>query len=287
MCVFTACNKAEPTAAESTAATTTAATTTAATTTAVSTTAATTTTAAATTTETTEELENEESDDDSIYPIVAYQVYTDDSTIEYIELGADFEAYTPGMIETNDAIADDVFSRITQYEEHMDDDDFRGGILIYAYSMTDENYIQIYNTVLEYPTYGTAGDLFGFVYDIENDDYITLEEFFDQNGLSGEALTEEIVSMYNDTNPTDTVGAVILKAFNLIKGPDGDYAYSILFEMETTPEKADEPYKGFYSYSPFDNDVIELNSEQLFDPYSVDWYDEPLEGQPESSEYSE
>jgi hypothetical protein len=264
MCMLSACNKAEPTAAEAEA-------------TAANTTAAATTAAAATTkSETSAEAALGE-----IYPIVAFEDYTGNAMIEYLEIGADFETYTPAMIEMNDAIYDDVGTRIDRYEELLEESDnntsnYIGGINVWGYSISDEKYIQIYNTVLEYPSYGTSGDLFGFVYDIEKDDYITLDEFIKSVGTTADEITNEITEIYASSNPTNTVGGVYLKTFNLMKGPDGEYVYGFMFEMELTSQEADEPWKYIFMYTPFDGELWEMNPDQLFDPYSVDQYDPPL-----------
>jgi hypothetical protein len=267
---LTACGKTEPTAAE--------ATTTAAATTAAVTAAATTTTAAAATTNTETEAVPA---DDAIFPVLAFQDYTDLAMIEYIELSADFQTYTPAMVELNDAVYEEVGNRINRYEELLEESEnntknYIGGINIWGYSISDENYIQIYHTILEYPTYGTEGDLFGFVYDIAEDDYVTLDEFMETVGTTADELSDEITEIFASTNPTDTVNSVNIKTFNLMLSPDGEYSYGFMFEMETTAEKAEESWKRFYMYTPFDGEVWEMNSEQLFDPYSVDQYDPPL-----------
>jgi hypothetical protein len=191
------------------------------------------------------------------------------------------------MLELNDAIFEDVMERIANFEKRLEEangDDI-GGIDVYAYSFTDENFIQIYNTVFEYPTYGTAGDLFGYIYDIENDDYVTVEEFIESLGKTGEEITEEITAIYSAANPDDAIGAVYIKTYHLMKGPDGEYTYGIMFEMEVTKPEAGEPNKQFYMYNPANNDVWKMNGTQLFDPNDVDQYDPPLHCQ-EGWEYS-
>jgi hypothetical protein len=271
MCILSACNKAEPIAAVS--ATAAATTTIAATTTAA--------TAATTAKATTSGTAAEEITGESVYPEVTMQSYTDTEMLEVIELGTDNEEFSTAMTEMNADIKKNVLDEIERYEELLSDSNFNtdyyvGGINVWAYSISDENYIQIYNTVFEYPTYGTAGELFGFVYDIAEDDYVTLDEFMERIGTTADDLTYEITEIYAASKPTDTVGGVYIKTFNLMKGPDGEYSYGFMFEMEVTPEGGDVPYKGFYMYTPFDGDVWEMNSEQLFDPYSVDQYDPPL-----------
>jgi hypothetical protein len=219
----------------------------------------------------------------NIFPLVLLQRYTDVGAVEYIELSADFKAYTPGMVEMNDAIIENVGIRlygavdILEEPENKPEITFEdGGIYAYAYSITDENYIQVYNTILEYPAYGTSGELFGFVYDIKNDDYVTLDEFLETIGDNRDDLTFAMTEHYAASNPGVTFGTVDLRTFLLSPGPDGDYLYSFLFEMEITPPEADEPYKSFYIYTPQNGEVWEMNGEQLFDPADVDAYDTPL-----------
>jgi hypothetical protein len=290
ICVLSACNKAEPATAPATttAATTTTTTTTTALTTKAETTAAATTTAATTAAPETEPEAAEE--DFEIFPEVTYLNYSELEIVEVIELSAYGDTNLPGMTETNEAIYEDVISRVERYEGMIAESEnnteyYIGGIDVFAYSFTDENYIQIYNTIFEYPTYGTAGDLFGFVYDIQNDDYITLDEFLAGYDIIAEDLAASLKELYTEQNPTDETDGVFIKTFNLSMGPDGEYVPTVLFEMEVTPETGDEPYKGFYLYSPIDGDIMEMNSDQLFDPYSVDQYEEPLHGQAGWQEY--
>jgi hypothetical protein len=274
---LSACNKAEQTGAETTRATRPE-TTTAATTTAATTTAATTTAAAKAETEA---PASEETAGGEIFPIVVSQVYEDIAMIEYLELSADFETFTPGMIEMNDAIYDEVAARINRYEELLEEsgnntDNYIGGINVWGYSINDGNYIQIHNTVFEYPTYGTVGDLFGFVYDVKEDNYVTLDEFTETIGTTIDDLRNEISEIYASINPSNAIEDINIKTFNLMKGPDGEYSYGFMFEMEITPDGAEESRKDFYMYTPSDGDVWEMNSDYLFDPYSVDQYEPPL-----------
>jgi predicted small secreted protein len=281
MCVLSACNKAEPAAAETTtaaAATTTAATTQAATTAAETTVAE----------ETTEEVTEDETADVP-FPEVTYLNYSDIEMVEVLELSSWGDTSMPGMIEMNEAIQESVISRIESFEEAYeateDKDNFAGGLDVWAYSISDENYIQIFYTVLEYPTYGTAGDLFGFIYDIHNDDYVTLNEYLELSGMTNESVAEGLKELCLEDRPTDTVDDVNLKSFYLARDTGGSYFTSFLFEMEVTSEEADEPYKGFFIYSGIDEAVWMLNSEQLFDPSSVDQYEEPLHCQEGWAEY--
>jgi hypothetical protein len=283
VCVLSACNKTEPTSAEvTTALDVTTAATTAATTTAATTTAVTTTAASVTDTAT--------SAGESVYPELNLQSYNDIEFVEVIEIGTDNETLSSAMIEANEDIYENVMKRIERYEELLEESDnntnnYIGGINVWAYSITDENYIQIYNTVFEYPTYGTEGDLFGFVYDMKNDDYITLDEYMSANGTSEDELTEKITAFWSENYPDEIIGTIDIKTFNLMQGPDGEYLASYLFEMDTSTAEAEEPWKGFYTYTPYDGDVWEMNSDQLFDPYSLDEYDPPLHGNPGWDEY--
>jgi hypothetical protein len=285
LCMLSACGNAETTAADVTEAATTAAVTTTAA--AATTKAATTTSAATTAAVDSAEITVTETAGE-IFPVVAFQQYTETSTVEYIVLSADFDDYTPGMIEMNDAIYDGVGLRIEEYEDVLEaaendpESDF-GGVLVFGYSFTDKNFIQIYNTVLEYPAYGTSGDIYGYVYDIANDDYITLDEFLEGIGTDNETLIDEITAIYSDANPDVTIGDISIKTFYLAQDPDGEYIYAFLFEMVTNNADGD-PWKHFFMYTPYDADVFELNSEQLFDPSSVDVYDPPLQGQETPSE---
>jgi gamma-glutamylcyclotransferase (GGCT)/AIG2-like uncharacterized protein YtfP len=262
-CMMSACTVTIPTAEEVTEETTaTSGATTAAA--VVATAEVTTTTAAETTTAETEE----ESGENVVSIGIFEQSYSEYANIEVLELFS-WGDETPGMIEGNDAIKADVIARIDAFAENFDET-VGNGINVYAYPFSDENYLQIIHTVLEYPTYGNAGEVFGVVYDIANDDVITLDEFLASYEVTEDEMTDVLMDLYLEANPENSVDAVTLKTFKLTKDADGEYYPSILFEMEVTGPEADEPYKGFYIYSDIDSEVWEMNSEQLFDPYDVD-----------------
>jgi hypothetical protein len=198
------------------------------------------------------------------------------------------------MIEGNDYIAENIIARVDNYIENFDEE-VGNGINVYAYPFTDENYLQIINTVLEYPTYANEGEVFGVVYDIANDDVITLEEMLASYEVTVEEMAEEVERIYLEDHPDDTVNAVTMKTFKYTKDPDGNYFPQILFEMEFKGPEADEPYKGIFCFSGIDADVYKMNGEHLFDPYDVDvdgyedllhchegWYDYHT-GDPEES----
>jgi hypothetical protein len=184
------------------------------------------------------------------------------------------------MLDTNEAISVNIYEVIAEYQNQTDDtydpSSYIDGIDVIAYSITDENYIQIFYTVSQYPNYGTAGDLYGFVYDIASDDYIDIGEFIESIGSNGEKLTADIHNSYTAANPSYTIGSIFLRAFYLTKAPDGGYNHAFLFEMEVQEYEDGDPYKGFYMYTPADGEIFEMNSDQLFDPSSVDEYDPPL-----------
>jgi hypothetical protein len=285
---LSACGGAEPTAAETAAASETAATTAAETkaerTTEAEVKAETTAAATETAAPETTEAEIATATEGIVYPAVTIQDYAGIAMVEIIELETDTEELSPAMVEMNIDISDNVIKR---YEDSLemfnasgeDAESYRGGIDINAYSFTDENYIQVYNTILNTPTYGTTGDLFGFVYDIKNDNYITLGEYCSSVGVTEYDLMNEIADIAHEKYPDDYIGEISVKAFNLSKGPDGNYVTSYLFEMETIAPEAGEPYKHFFLYTPYDNDIMEMNGTQLFDPSSVDAYDPPIRSQ--------
>jgi hypothetical protein len=226
-----------------------------------------------------------------VYPEVTITDYTGIAMVEIIELGTDNDEFSPAMTEMNIDIMDNVIER---YEESVelfnasgeDAESYMGGIDINAYSFTDDNYIQIYNTVLNTPTYGTAGDLFGFVYDIQNDNYITVGEYLSDNGKTEYDIMNEVAELAHEQYPDDYIGEITVKGFNLSKGPDGEYVTAYLVEMEKTAPEAGEPHKGFYSYTPYNNELMEMNGTQLFDPSSVDEFDPPIRSQ-ESFDYDQ
>jgi hypothetical protein len=220
-------------------------------------------------------------EDIKIFPQVTMQEYTDLKMVEVIELTADKDVSTPAMDEMNKAIIEDVGLRIVRYEDLLEESDnntenYIGGINVWAYSITDENYIQIYNTVFEYPTYGTAGDLFGFVYDIASDDYLTLDEFLESQGTNLDDMTFTIFESLAYGRTDYDISKIELKTFNLSKDDSGEYVYSILFEMEYQEADAEEPFKGFFMYTPIDKEFFKMNPDHLFGPYIVDEYNPPL-----------
>ncbi|MDR0904386.1 MAG: hypothetical protein LBM59_07115 [Ruminococcus sp.] len=254
--VTTACGGTATTAVETTTAATTAATTTVATTTAATT-----------------EAETAQSTAAAIFPAVAYCIYTEDEVAEIIKLDGN---QTDAVKEMNDDIDEKVYGPISAFElSYNSIDDYPMWLDAYAYSFTDDVYIQIYNTIGEFPAYGYAGQLFGFVYDITNDNYVTLEEVLENNGITKEELEQEITDRYIAIGNGDYIEDVDVKAFRYTwNGVYYDLSY--LFELTVIHAgEEDMPHQMFWQYTPEFNEIIELNPSQLFDPSDVDVYDHP------------
>jgi hypothetical protein len=192
---------------------------------------------------------------------------------------------TDAVAEMNNDIQVEVYDRISAFEEAWSsDDEYPYWLNAFAYSFTDDVYIQIYNTYIEYPTYGYSGQLFGFVYDITNDNYVTLEETLDLNGTTKVDLEQEIADVYNSEYAPDYADTVDVKAFNYTYNGEY-YVLSYLMELTVIHEQTlDEPHHMLWAYTPEFGELYELNRDQLFDPSTVDQYDPPLHGQEGSAD---
>ncbi|MDR0947305.1 MAG: hypothetical protein LBM87_06150 [Ruminococcus sp.] len=216
------------------------------------------------------------------YPKVSLRQSGDELTAEIIKIGYD-EGKRPNADKINKDIERQVESVLENYQNEMElsnnnTDYYYGALNLYAYSITDENFIQIYHTAVTTTEDSTDMKLFGYIYDIPNDGYLKPEDFYKDDGYSNEkAVLKEAQSIWESENPEYEVGETALKTVNLTLLPEENYyTVTYLFEMELTDVEYDENYKGFYQFSPDDQTVYELDPECILDPYVFDEYDNPL-----------
>lgn len=120
------------------------------------------------------------------------------------------------------------------YDEWKKNPDSVQELEIKGHTFTDENYVQIVMTQLEFPTYGTQGDIFSYNYDVKNRKVVTLEEALAKFNRSSEDLLSSMeFSLPNNT----TVSRSELQGFLLLtNGKLNCYAKVFFTNSENAPE---------------------------------------------------
>jgi hypothetical protein len=219
---------------------------------------------------------------------VFVQYYDDPACAEVIKLYP-VNDDRPGAAALNADIDADIWYAITKYDipfdaAYGDTDNDEEFVRLFAYSFTDENFIQIYHTVYEPQDYSTEGTLYGYIYDVPNDNYLKPEDFYIAAGYeSAEAVAEEAKALWLSNNPENEVGDIELRTVHLTEN-DYDYTVSYLLEMEISLEGYESTHRGFYQYTPDYEEIEEMNEMQLFS-YGADKYDPPLHYQDSWTEY--
>jgi len=105
---------------------------------------------------------------------------------------------------------------------------------VVAYTITSEPYLNILLTAIEYPTYGTSGDLYGWVYDKQAGNLVSLGQALD---LAGVPLSK-IEADLRPGDPGWQITKIINIAFTL------DASNQVIFYIQA---RADNPEVGSWN----------------------------------------
>ncbi|MDR1559436.1 MAG: copper amine oxidase N-terminal domain-containing protein [Clostridiales bacterium] len=162
-----------------------------------------------------------------------------------------------------------------QYEEFMSsaDDVYWMEIKSYPFS-ADSQYLQVVVTSVEYPTYGTDGDLFSINYDKEAGKWLTIDDALKLENMDTDTLIDEVKRLFEPEVSTQSIDEVKIAGF-LLRGAQLRHYAEFLLEIDVANSAA-EPWKCFYSYSPQLDRLVRLDSNCLFEPLEMDQMDPPL-----------
>jgi hypothetical protein len=242
------------------------------------------TTAATTTTlsETPAQTETEATVNTNAKTTVIDQLYEEDVKLEILSLTYDGDK-KPGADAVNADIKELLQPTVENYfadlEANSDNPDYFSGLEIYGYSITDENFIQIYQTVFTYPTYGTAPTLYGYIYDVPNDQVFKPEDFYLSEGYASEdEIFAEIKAKYEaDFTNVDRLESKGLNTVYLTSDPNGgNYQVSYFFTAKVYADGNEEPWEALLLYSPKTGEIVDCNPDCILPADVFDEYDPPF-----------
>lgn len=175
-----------------------------------------------------------------------------------------------GKNQEIERINDDIKNGIQQTYNTFLSNAQDGNIEIKTYPFSNETYLQIVMTYIEYPSYGSDGKMWSYNFNKKENRYITLEEQMESVGLTADALAEKVKAKYTPESDTLSIGTVTPVGFLL---RDGDTHFLLEVQINNTESS---PWTCFYSYAPQLDELLRLNSVCLFDPSAMDVTDPPL-----------
>lgn len=91
-----------------------------------------------------------------------------------------------------------------------------------AYPYTSSSYVQIIMTKIEYPIYGTDGEIMSFNYEFQNDVIITLEDAISANDIDTAQIKREL-SNSGLLSDTQSVVELTISAFRILDDGNADF----------------------------------------------------------------
>ncbi|MDL2234487.1 hypothetical protein LJC63_13055 [Ruminococcaceae bacterium OttesenSCG-928-L11] len=143
---------------------------------------------------------------------------------------------------------------------------------IKTWPFVDDQYVQIVMTSLYFPTYGTDGEVAGFVYDIRQDTVVEMESALEAAGTSARQMEEEFKRWggARDLFVPGDVKSFELKAFVFTTA-----GMRFVFETEIYFSEAADSWKHIYSYHSESRQFYQ-NAALLFEPEEASAFDPPL-----------
>jgi hypothetical protein len=205
------------------------------------------------------------------------QKYEGDSIVEILGLNNSSEDPGPGAAVGGeiDAINGNIRATLQGALDKTSGSDSWADIRSYPFTSAD--YLQIVTTSVIYPTYGTEGDVFSWVFARNTNTWIKPEGVYAEAGLAGDALVKAVSEAFVPDSPAESVAAVEPSAFRYVHGDDGWFPEFLI--KVTVANQGAEPWDGLYSYRPDAADgqtLTKLNASCLFDQAEMDVMDPPL-----------
>ena len=157
-----------------------------------------------------------------------------------------------------------------QYAHYLDGAGDPAWCEVYCYPTTGATYVNILLAACEYPTYGTDGELYGYVYDREQERRISALEALELIGKGESRLREEFAAwLAGDAGESGTLISWELSAFRIRE----DGSIVLYMEADVAIPGADS-WKGFYSWE--DGSFARVNAAVLVPSHEVDAMDPPI-----------
>jgi hypothetical protein len=122
---------------------------------------------------------------------------------------------------------------------------------ITSYPIESKNYLQVVTRYVEYPSYGSDGNIMSAVYDKKKNDVVTLADVLKQYGLDDKKLTEKAAKLYeNFRERNEKVTEARASAFYIWESDDSKISDTLIILQVTIDDPDTSEWTYFYAYSP-------------------------------------
>lgn len=198
-------------------------------------------------------------------PTISMQIqnYDNDNIVEIPKFDADNNEAADRL---NYQIADELIDEYNEFTTKATQNEY---IEIKSYPFTDNKYIQVVVTEIEYPTYADQGEIYSYNYDISNNKIITLSEAMKNFNITNDTIRQAF-SQYYQPQANEVLDSVEAEAFRII----GDNIHIYLDVSFDNPQSDD--FDLIYTYDVAQNTFIPYDGTCLVDPAEPDVMSPPL-----------
>jgi hypothetical protein len=208
------------------------------------------------------------------------QKYEGHNVVEIVGLADDAE--NPGVDAFNAAVRSTVGKFYDDFVNRGAEDG--EWVEITSYPMDGKKYTQVVTRYVEYPNYGSDGNITSAVYDKGKKNLITLADVLRQHGLDDKKLTEKAKKFYeNFRERNERVTEAHAAALYIWESSDSDASDTVIILRVTIDDPDASEWTYFYSYSPaaeaqnWAHGLFEpMRPRALFSRYSVAPMNPPL-----------
>lgn len=198
-------------------------------------------------------------------PTISMQIqnYDNDNIIEIPKFDADNNEAADRF---NYQIADELIDEYNEFTTKARPNEY---IEIKSYPFTDNKYVQVVVTEIEYPTYGNQGEIHSYNYDISNNKIITLSEAMKNFNITNNSIRQAF-SKYYQPQANEVLDSVEAEAFRMV----GDNIHIYLDVSFDNPQSDD--FDLIYTYDVSQNTFTPYDGTCLVDPAEPDVMTPPL-----------
>lgn len=198
-------------------------------------------------------------------PTISMQIqnYDNENIVEIPKFNAD---NNKAIDQLNFQIEDEL---IDEYNEFITEAKQNEYIEIKSYPFTDDKYIQVIVTEIEYPTYATQGEIYSYNYDISNNKIITLSEAMKNFNITNDIIRQAF-SQYYQPQANEVLDSIEAEAFRII----GDNIH-IYLDVSFDSSQSDD-FDLIYTYDVAQNIFTPYDGICLVDPSQPDVMTPPL-----------
>ncbi len=162
-------------------------------------------------------------------------------------------------------LSSEYYAFIDNYDENS------GSLEIKAYPFTSDNYAQVIVTKIQYPSYGTDGEVFSLNYDKKSQQIIDLSDALAKVGITEDKVIARVKQLYKPESPTRFFVSAEISAFRVINENEIEL---ILIISSDDPISTEASY--FYIYNTKTDKLLDKPSSNLYAANAPDKMNPPL-----------